>query len=66
MKELKNSLNLMNERKFDFCSKFVENIITNFIIDNYFKDKIQKIILFNPEFLYAGISCDINNKIFKV
>ena len=52
-------------RNFDFCSKFVENNIMNFIIDNYFKERNQKIILFNPEFVYAGFSCD-NNKIFKV
>ena len=52
-------------RKFDFCYKFVENIITNFNIDNYFKEKYQRINLFNPDFVYAGFSCD-NNKIFKV
>ena len=52
-------------RKFDFCYKFVENIITNFNIDNYFKEKYQKSYLFNPEFNDAGISCDYN-KTFKV
>ena len=49
----------------DFCYKPAKNII-NFIIDDDFKEKHQRINLFNHKFVYAGISCDINNKTFKV
>ena len=45
--------------------KFAKDII-NFIIDDGFKEKYQRIYLFNHKFVYAGISCDINNKTFKV
>ncbi len=48
-----------------FCYKFVENIIINFIIDNHFKERYQIINFFNPEFVYAGISCD-NHKTYKI
>ncbi len=41
--------------KIKFCYKFAENI----------KESYQKINLFNPEFVYDGISCD-SDKTFKV
>ena len=53
------------KENFNFCYKYLENFIINFIIDNYFKERNQKIILFYPDFVYNGILCD-NDKIFKV
>ena len=44
--------------------KFAKDII-NFIIDDGFKEKHQRINLFNHEFVYAGISYD-NHKTFKI
>ena len=52
-------------KKYIESDEAIADIIMNFIIDNYFKEKYQKSYLFNPEFYYARISCD-NNKIFKV
>ena len=36
------------KENFNFCYKYLENIIINFIIDNYFKEKYQRINLFTP------------------
>ena len=44
--------------------KFAKDII-NFIIDDGFKEKHQRINLFNHKFVYDGISCD-NDKTFKI
>ncbi len=63
---MKNTLNLKAiKENFNFCYKYLENIIINFIIDNYFKEKYQRINLFFLEFVYAEVSSD-NNKTINV
>ena len=68
-----NGLNKRIEKFIESDEAKVENLvffinlhknIINFIIDDGFKE--QKINLFNHESVYAGISCDINNKTFII
>ena len=49
----------------DFCYKFAENIVMNLIIDDGSKEKHQRSNLFNPEFVYGGVACDVH-KTFKI
>ena len=52
-------------KKYIESDEAIADIIMNFIIDNYFKEKYQKSYLFNLEYNDAGISCE-NNKTFKI
>lgn len=49
----------------EFCYKFAENIVMNLIIDDGCENKHQRENLFDPNFNFCGIACNVH-KTFKI